>query len=515
VGGIRRKGKTSERRAHLSARTAFAALVSIMSIVFLQSCSDAIFNAMRERATTANRPTADPDTKKRSAGDSAAASVITAHETIVLTFPNAMDPAAVSVSGGLGPMTSDNVKWDPTGGKKVLKLNEAGAAVWTVGADKSVTVTVTDTGESVTYTFLYAVFSGACVSPPTDPTKPGASGTKGTVKAPLDTIQAGIDMAKSIYLDHSKGPAEVRVAKGTFQSNYHDTSKPVALMIEGVSLKGGYSSTGWSTVDTVQNESILEDTSITTSGVEPNRAVEIPATVTAATALQGFTIKLAKGVDNAGIFCLGSPQISNNHIVGRASFADAGNSSQQYGIYCKGSSAQPSIHDNIIDAGWNKDVTATQSSGIFISSQSSPLIENNTIDGGDGGTTSAVWTDNCSTPPYPRVNNNTLDTGTGQKPIVVGYGLPTNYGVYSAYSHPSVGGNIFTCSAPATLTCAIYEEDIGSDPEKVVNNHFDFNWGLFYRDYYLSETTVDHSQLGSVSVITMQGTNTLSAWGNY
>ncbi len=514
MGGVNVKGKNSTRRGHLSAKRTLVAIVLISSLALLLTCSDAIFDAMRQMAATANQATPFPDTKKRSASGSEIATVITAHEVITLTFTKAMNAAAVSVSGDLGPLNTDTVRWDPTSGNTVLNLNEARAAVWTAGTDKTVTVTVTDSGETVTYSFLYTVFSGVCVSPPTDTQNPGVSGNKGTTIAPLDTIQAGIDMAKTIYLDHSKGPAEVRVAKGTFQSNYHDTTKPVALMIEGISLKGGYSSKEWSTVDTILNESIMEDTSITSgSGIHQNRAVEVPATVTAATTLQGFTIKLAKGVENSGIYCLGSPQISSNKVMGRASLADASGINQQYGIYCSGTAAQPSIHNDAIDAGWNGNVFGDQSYGIYIALSSSPIIEDNSIDGGDGGTTCAIWAFNASTSPNPRVSNNTIDSGTGTEVLI---GSSSNIGVYTDVCHPSIEGNTFITSADAmTPTCAIYEAYTGSDPEKVVNNHFNFDWGLFYRDYNGSETTVSNLELNSKTVTTLQGTDKLSAWGNY
>ncbi|MFA6506661.1 MAG: hypothetical protein WCT14_11205 [Treponemataceae bacterium] len=276
------------------------------------SCSDAILNQMTEAAATANRPTVSPVN-----GTS-----VTAHETITFTFTAAQESSGVSLSGTLGTVAPADLSWSTD--KKTLTVNPNVAVLWTAGVDKTLILTVAASGESLPYTFAWDVFNGVCVG---DPSVAVASADNGTTLKPYRTIQAGIDAAKTKYVDAGKGNAEVRVGGGAaFVYSAACTVSPAATYVvdmkEGVSVYGGYDA-AFDARDTTARVTTIEDTDTAGTGstaTNPVRPVNFGAGITTTTVMDGVTIKLGgSAFIHAGIYCGTSPTMRGVRILGKTS----------------------------------------------------------------------------------------------------------------------------------------------------------------------------------------------------
>jgi hypothetical protein len=138
----------------------------------------------------------------------------------------------------------------------------------------------------------------------------GRNGNPGTIDAPMRTIQWATDQAVLLGTIDT-----IRVAEGEYSTDYANADHIV--MIDGVSMYGGYRA-DWGDRDPSQYVSSIVDASPTTlasSEDVPFCAVEIPDTVAAATAFDGFRVSVAHGQFRTPLFVRGDASISNNTIV--------------------------------------------------------------------------------------------------------------------------------------------------------------------------------------------------------
>jgi hypothetical protein len=310
----------------------------------------------------------------------------------------------------------------------------------------------------------------------------GSDSNPGTADQPFQSIQAAVD--------HSFGLAdkpEVRVAAGTYGSDFRSTGSAVLILKDGVELNGGYSDGDWALRDSEAYVTVIEDLSSSGGSVsDPNRAVEAESGVGQQTIIDGFFIRGGGGDISFALFLVdASPQIRNCTIDGGAGL------SFSVGIYNL-NAASPSIEQNTI-LGGNGDF----SFGIYNFSDCSPLIECNRIDGAGSGTQSlAIYNDELC----PAViRNNLIDGGGGayslgimnfeSSPVIrnntISGGRNSadwSVGLFNQSSQPAIQNNIiFSIDGLGNL--GVYEYDAASDPAVFQNNDiFDCPNGLYY-DY--------------------------------
>jgi hypothetical protein len=456
------------RRPHIAG----ILLASALSACMLASCSDALLAQLNDLIRDANTPTISPP----------AGTVITAHETLTLVFPSALTPSAVAVSGNLGA-SYDSASWSD---EKTLALNPGNAVAWDAGAERTLTISLTENGETATYDFTFEVFDGVCVS------KTGNDASAGTALAPRATVNAGIAQAASLY----STPSTVYIAQGTYASNYFTTGHSVADMIEGVSLLGGFSPNSWLSRDTSLYETILEDISSTggTSLPDANRAVDIGSNITVNTSIRGFTIKLGSGGSNVAAFCSGSPTISECILQGR----ESGYGEYNYCIYSKASGVFS--YNTIRPYG-----SSSETQGIYLEGSTATISHNHIYGGWGPSAAYGISTTIDST--SPTLAMNTIDMSSSPSPLI--------YCIYIALSHPAIEDNIFYF---ANGDYAIYEasSELADQPASLRRN--DFGTKLTTWINIPLETTITYDNYDTEPFTTDDGTQLIcdpNGWANY
>lgn len=248
----------------------------------------------------------------------------------------------------------------------------------------------------------------------------GADGNPGTIDAPMRTIQWAIATAEGSGIVDT-----IRVAEGDYGYDFANVEHLV--MVEGVSLFGGYRD-DWADRDPTQFPTNLVDEAdddVATSLDSPHRAIEIPASVTAATVLDGFHIGASHGEYRTAIWAAGAATIRDNVIV-----VDIVDGQYQWGIYVDGADAVVTgnrvrwngtdgiataieIHDgsawianNLLDVTENDSFAvgvrlslgspsivantiaiSGQAVGIVYDSGAAPVLENNLVEAADDGGT--------------------------------------------------------------------------------------------------------------------------------
>lgn len=501
-----------------------AAITLAAACALAGSCSDALLDEQDSIIRDANAPTVSP----------ADASIITAHETITLRFPEAKEPSTVGLSGTLASSVSgtlaSSVSGDWSTDGTTLTLNGAGLVAWAAGDGRTLSVSVTDSGSTATYDFAFDVFDGVCVEggdaqASDDESKPWA----GTQGHPFLTIPAALAFAAAKY----PGGCDIRVAPMTlspfeYRTDYRSDAASRILVTEGYSLLGGYS-TDWTGRDVAANVTILRDESASGGSVaDPNRAIGVTdSAVTQATVISGFTVYGGSGTLAAALYCTGaSPTLSDmvlnagssgtgavtraalfiagagDPLVRACSMNESGGNADIYncyGVYIyTTATGEPEFEGNTIRGG---EATVVNSSGwscAFYSETSSgtPSLTGNTIIGGDAYATRCL--DLRSSPGAIPVYNNLVlagssDTaGTNQSIYVSGCAplirnntisignasgyCATAYGVYlnGTTTATVIDNNIFVF-VDGTSTYdkyGIYESGSYSDAAKVRNNCF-------------------------------------------
>jgi len=401
---------------------------------------------------------------------------IAAHEDIVIHFTDAMDTSTIVlggtlINGNIQPIT-DPAVWSTTNFTNdtlTIRMKDLAAdwkVLWPKGSGQQLTVEGTTAEgkpmpkKTITYNVVYNVYVSP--APVGDPSNPGIK------SKPLSRINDAITLAYNLKngTAYSTETSIVCVKEGIYTENSIN-------LINKISVLGGYYSLSWETPRNITSyiTTVIDNRTSGGSASIPNRVFYCPNTVTdtANTQLDGFTIKLGAGVCNSGIFCEGDAIITNNIIQGISVSSGAASISQVYGILIKSSS--PSISNNTIDPGWNKN-SGSFSFGIY-NNGSSALINNNTITGGKGGTTYGVYDSSSST---EILLNNSIDCGSE---VVTGYCI-----YVGGSSKPSIDGNTLTNFLLPSVAWGIYESS--TNPAYVHNNKFKltgFGMGGFYYDY--------------------------------
>jgi hypothetical protein len=493
-----------------------SALVCAFAVLALSACSDALLSEMKRASSESISP------KKVSPAN---LSTMTAHETITIEFPMSMNPDDVVVAGDIGIGAS---KWETTTlPNDTLVLNKTNLPVWNKGPGKKLTLTVTNDGETSVFNYTYTVFYGTCVN--------GASGkgddsNKGTVRAPVATVQKGIDRAQEIYASDA---SEVRVAQistnpllNKYAVDCNGTGAPVATMVEGISLYGAYSQ-DFSTRDVVANETVLVDISSAggtapfsgnTLVAQPNRAVFFPSGITRATVIDGFTVMPGEGKSNSAITCCdSSPTIQHVVIKGAASYIGSANDTYVIGMYAFHASglvtASPLISDCTIDPGWTSSGSSNCFAiGIGLDTCAQPVVQNSNIKAGRGPITVGLY---CVTgvgqSSASSISGNAIDCGAD-----MGSGGVIHCGIYFDMTHMvDVTTNIFTSSGGATAAWGICENRTtaqgNQNPHSVHNNIFHTSGNAF--GLYFDNATTSVTNL-TTAVTTEEGSQTLAYWGN-
>lgn len=491
----------------MTMRSVAGAILAGAVFVALSSCSNALVDELSRLASQANQPGASP----------AQGTTITAHEKITLTFPQAMDPSSVTVSGTMG---SGAAYWPSAGGNKVLNLNDPAdpknttghpLVAWTAGSNLTLTITVNSGGQKSSYSYTYTVFNGLCVS---DPTTPVTVADNGTAAHPFRKIQSAIDAAASWYA--GRGPVQVRVGGGTYAAvcNY-STPVYIADMKEGVSLYGGYAS-DFATRNTVGNASTIQDTDTTDLATFPaaTHSVDFAGAITGATVLDGFSIQIGSGSgSHAGIVCSGgaSPTLSNLVIKGSTNTTDTGLATT--GIIVNASS--PVIDTCNIDPGnaYFTNIGMGQANGVYVTGSSTPQIKNSTISGGRAFVTCGIYIFKSGSASTATITSNTIDGGYWDYPDEIS-GAAGNVIYLSGYAQPTITGNHLKQIYPGAPTMwGIYQAATTAQPTSVRNNSFDYNIsGTPY--YHQGTTTVTPTNFTSQPITTGEGTHPLTDWGN-
>ncbi len=398
-----------------------------------------------------------------------------------------------SVSGSMGSaMSAGNLDWEDT---KTYTITPGVGNVYPEGSGQVLGLKCTSVeGKELDNSYTFVTENAVYVSKDT-----GDDGNAGTSTAHMGTIQTGINHADDLY-DTAVVKVAATITTG-YTKDYRTDGDPVIAMKNGISVKGGFSTSNWVTQNTSDNETILIDTSATGGDTSnPNRTVTCGSGYTIATVLDGFTITMGKGTHDAAIYCKNTEDdltIQNCNIQGRTSSSDAGQYS--YGIFNDTSSVD--ISNNTIQPGWNSNTGTDKSYGIY-NTGSSPTINQNTIYGGYGDLTYGISEITGST---STITYNTVYSGGGSSNSYSIFIM----GLLGACS-PVINNNTIN-----VLVYGIYENDADSDPSSLTNNNFK-NAGIwYYNEGGTPQITESNYKIGGNEITIGSDTELIGYWGNY
>ncbi len=429
--------------------------------------------------------------------------VVTAHETLVITFNDSMDTSTVVLSGDL---SGGALSWGTTSRSNDTLTVTAPAGYWPAGESQSLKVNGKDSaGFPMTeLSVSREVFRGVCVS---DPTQTPTVNDDGTIAHPFRTIQSGIDAAKALYLDQGAGPASVRVGGGTYEVSCSvetpGSEVYAADMKEGVSLYGGYAS-DMKTRDSGANPSTLQNTDISgssTNDQNPNRTVNFASGITDTTILDGFTV--VSGTTNGvqvGIMCQNaSPTISNVKVLGPPSTSVA--ASRVYGIFLKDTSA-PVVDSCTIDPGASQTyIHAVYANGPGTGELPAAVISNCTLSGGQTSGDDAEYVDAISlTRNDATITHNTITGGRTTVNANTNYASNEYACIWILQCHPIIENNTMRLYNSSYPVYGVFEFLSGSDPASVKSNDFDYSSWPYYHDNGNSTPDIDEGNWDSVLI---------------
>lgn len=381
-------------------------------------------------------------------------STITGHETVSFTFGDDMDHATLALSGSLDSdwalVIASKASWNAN----TLTINSS--ALWAAGNGNITIACETADGvagkkPSASLTVNYSVFHGVCVSATS-----GDDLNDGSVQHPIKTIPAGIAQADALYIAAS----EVRIAEGTYTVNYSGDAATRIIMVEGISLYGGYADDNWGIRDTVNNETVFEDISNIggTAETDPVRTIECGSGITNSTLIDSLTIRgsitagASAGQVSTAIFCNNGadPTISNNKIYGGGDKSGSVHCAIiNYSSAPATNLTQPKILNNIIDG--NGGINVAQTMGIN-NYDATPIIKNNTISGGYSIDSMGIY--NYNSYSNPVISNNIIDGGNGT----------TSYGIYNLSTGTGIIRNNVIDGGKGIISInAIYNIDASPD----------------------------------------------------
>ncbi len=302
----------------------------------------------------------------------------------------------------------------------------------------------------------------------------------GTSGSPLATIEEAL-----IQADTLPKPVDIIVAG---DGGAYAITGGISL-IEGISLKGGYESTGW-TRDIVTNETIIEDISTTGGTItNPKYVISSDNTISTATIVEGFTLQGSiSGVNYSSALYVdgGSPTISQCKLLGGSG------ATSSYGSYIS-NSAQPIIRESYIYGG-----LGGSSYGVYNSDVTFIQMYNNIITGGGTLTTTSsygIYNDNSSA----IIRNNTIYGGEGTS-FSVGLRLNSNG------SGSIIENNIIYSYNVSASSICLYESNTTSDPISLRNNDlYDTGGATLYLDE--GGTALDIAGIEGLTDITQNSGN--------
>ena len=423
--------------------------------------------------------------------------IIGASTQIVITFSESMDTGTLVLGGTMASESGGSAWSTTTTTDDTLTLSPS--TEWNEGSGRTLTIDAKDRAGNplLTLSLTYNVLSTVVyVSTSGDDKNPG------TADLPKLSIKAAIELAAS--LDTT---VEVHVAAGTYDVSYQSGNH--VMIMEGISIFGGYSPLDWNDRNPNSYQTIIKDQSeLGGTSSEPNRAIEARSNVTNKTIIDGFSVFGGGGDYSSAIFTLGSSiTIQNNIIKGgmgekgsigignilskpniRDNEIDGGSGEEvSYGILNAASS--PNIQSNIINGGTSKSLSI----GISNLFSSQPKIQNNTIDGGSKGNDSMGISNVSSS---PSIQNNVISGGTSKisfgifdtsssstilqnNTINGGSGSDSSNGISIKSSSPRIENNIIF-TQDSYLRICIGELDSDSDPKSLMNNNlFDCPLALY------------------------------------
>jgi hypothetical protein len=484
--------KTSVRCAGPVRRALAAAVVlAAAGLLMLSSCSDALLDEMARLAVESNQADISPSN----------GSIITAHEIITLTFTKAMDPSTVAVTGDFSAVLPT---WPADGGNKEMKLNDLGAVVWPSGAGKTLTVTVTSGGQTVTSTYTYEVFRGVCVSIDDPKGDDAVTSTCGRALKPLKSIPAGIAAVQQSAT--YGGVGEVRIAIGTYTTNWAAGTGKISVP-EGVSLRGGYDAS-WTTrtiLPAGKSLTVVRDDSSGSSSTlaAPTRAIDCLPGVTTATVVEGLTVYGGQDSFSAALFCsVASPTLRYNTFIGAGGGVLAATSPTRFGISLTASSNAAILSNDInyVDSAPTGGGTNIHNSyGIYVDG-SAPAITSNRIYAGTASQSTSLGTHNACAllatgDSAVVIDSNEISGGTAcrcwgirllsggivasirNNLLVAGSSIATgasskNYGI-DAFSVPGpvIRNNTFQCSRADTVAYSFYTLFMSTTSDPTIENN--------------------------------------------
>ncbi|MDF3818995.1 right-handed parallel beta-helix repeat-containing protein [Leptospira sp. 96542] len=271
-------------------------------------------------------------------------------------------------------------------------------------------------------------------------------------------------------------PAAILIAEG----DYFVTGTTLNL-VEGVSLYGGFNKEFTNRNSNLYISKII-DTS--TLAVGNSMAITAGGSITSATVVDGFTIQGASNPNvlfqSVAFACMaGSPTIRNNRVL-----AGNVNTGSIISIAILVTASSPLIIENPLIEG----ASGFGSFGIFIDLGSAPTISLNAISGGNAiGSSHALYT--APQANNPIISGNTIFGGTGQISYGLNTSFPSNvslvnnsidgglgntsYAIYHGTGVADVGNytsNVFTTSGGGNRYCLFEAGD--SNPMSVINNQF-------------------------------------------
>jgi hypothetical protein len=307
----------------------------------------------------------------------------------------------------------------------------------------------------------------------------GAPGNNGfETGSPLDSIQAGIDLAVQAGLD------EVLIAEGTYSER--------VTIAEGVSIRGGYYNS-FASVDPAARPSAVSDPAVTS----PSYAVDVPSGVTAATTIEGLSVSGGSLSTNYGIQCDGSPVITNCPSI------NGGGGNASYGIAINGGS--PVVSNCTINGGGG----AGESLGMYVDGNAQ--INNNTIISGSGDNADAIAV--FVRGGQPQIRNNTIND------VQIVSGPDNAYGIFIQSGSPEIDGNYIWGSPRPTFRSAgseAFAVFIQSNSEQrifnnvLVGGNLNQNYGIFIDsvpELWVVNNTIDAGTYGDCIGIYFQNSD--------
>jgi len=311
----------------------------------------------------------------------------------------------------------------------------------------------------------------------------GNDGAAGTKSDAVDDINEGIALAELAGKD-------VCVAEGSYEVNYSSANHIV--MVEGVSIYGGYRNTGGTWTRNISSyTTTITDVSIAT-GVA-NQAIACGGGITTDTVIDGFRVNGGGGTHSAAV-CIdsGSPTVTHNTLNGGSG------TTWSYSVYV-GNGGAPELMYNVINGG-----SGGASAGIMTGG-SDTYVAYNSISGGNSSSMSnGVCVSNDG---HPEIAHNTIDTGTAAH---------ANGIILASDSHASISANKLWASG-GTVRTGIFEATSSSVPEAVIDNIFsstllDTAEGTLYIDLNGGGGIID---IASVNALDENGYNpTGTVYGN-